>query len=89
MTDRGIAYFSVTVVDKDVPCAVVFQVGDLQAAGVADLRWLESGIEGLNFHHRLWIPGLNGDKQQKGRCRFHPHETLQLSTPSPRLHPAC
>lgn len=49
---------SVAVVDKDVPCAVVFQVGDLQAAGVANLGRLEGGIEGLNFHHRFGIPCL-------------------------------
>ena len=46
------------MVDKDVPCAVVFQVGDLEAAGVADLSWLEGGIEGLDLHHRLGVPGL-------------------------------
>lgn len=55
------AYFSITVVDKDVPCAVVFQVGNLQATGVADLGWLEGGIEGLNFHHCFRISGLDGE----------------------------
>lgn len=59
------AYFSITVVDKDVPCAVVFQVGDLQATGVADLGWLEGGIEGLNFHHCLGIPGLDEGRHQQ------------------------
>lgn len=49
---------SIAVVDKDVSCAVVFQVGDLQAAGVANLGWLEGGIEGLNFHHCFGIPRL-------------------------------
>lgn len=58
--DSVIAYFSITVVDKDVPCAVVFQIGDLQAAGVANLGWLEGGIEGFDFHHCLGIPGLDG-----------------------------
>lgn len=53
-------YLSVTVVDKDVPCAVVFQVGDLQAAGVPNLGRLEGGVEGLNFHHRFGVPGLDG-----------------------------
>lgn len=48
------------MVDKDVPCAVVFQVGDLQAARVADLGRLEGGVEGLDFHHRFGIPGLGG-----------------------------
>lgn len=52
----------IAVVDEDVPCAVVFQVSDLQAAGVANLGWLEGGIEGLNFHHRLGIPRLEGGR---------------------------
>lgn len=56
----SIAHLSVAVVDKDVPCAVVFQVGDLQATGVANLGRLEGGIEGLNFHHRFGIPSLGG-----------------------------
>ena len=66
-----IVYLSITVVDKDVPCAVVFQVGDLQAAGVADLGRLEGGIESLDFHHRFGIPGLDGGgcKQQIVRCK--------------------
>lgn len=61
-------HLSIAVVDKDVPCAVVFQVGDLQAAGVANLGRLEGGIEGLNFHHRFGISGLGGgrDGQQTG-----------------------
>lgn len=45
--------------DKDVSCAVVFQVGDLQAAGVANLSWLEGGIESLNFHHCFGVSGLH------------------------------
>lgn len=66
-------YLSVTVVDKDVSCAVVFQVGDLQAAGVADLSRLEGGIEGFDFHHCLGIPGLGGGthEQQIGYCQSH------------------
>ena len=56
------------MIDKDVPCAVVFQVGDLQATGVANLSRLEGGIEGLNFHHRFGIPRLWGEmhEPQKG-----------------------
>lgn len=53
-------YLRIAVVDKDVSCAVVFQVGDLQAAGVADLSRLEGGIEGLNLHHRFGVSGLHG-----------------------------
>jgi len=57
------------VVDKNVPCAVVFQVGDLQAAWVANLGRLEGGIEGFDFHHRFGIPGLGGGghEEQTGR----------------------
>lgn len=57
-------YLSITVIDKDVPCAVVFQVGDLQAAGVANLGRLEGGIEGLDFHHRFGIPRLGGGTRE-------------------------
>lgn len=53
------------MVDEDIPCAVVFQVGDLQAAGVADLGRLEGGIEGLDFHHRFGIPGLGGGGREQ------------------------
>lgn len=60
MLDLGVA-----VVDEDVPCAVVFQVGDLQAAGVADLRRLEGGVEGLDFHHGFGIPRLGKKKNEE------------------------
>lgn len=49
------------MVDKDVSCAVVFQVCDLQAAGVANLSRLEGGIEGLNFHHCFGVSCLHGE----------------------------
>lgn len=58
-------YLSITVVDKDVPCAVVFQVGDLQTTGVANLGRLEGGIEGLNLHHCFGIPGLCGGRHEQ------------------------
>lgn len=54
-----VGYLCVAVEDKDVSCAVVFQVGDLQAAGVADLSRLEGGIEGLNFHHCFGVSSLH------------------------------
>lgn len=54
-----VSYLRIAVEDKDVSCAVVFQVGDLQAAGVADFSRLEGGIEGLNFHHRFGVSGLH------------------------------
>lgn len=61
---RLTGHLSIAVVNEDVPCAVVLQVGDLQAAGVADLGWLKGGVQGLDFHHRLGIPGLGGHGQQ-------------------------
>lgn len=91
---RFTAYLSITVVDKDVPCAVVFQVGDLQAARVANLGRLEGGIEGLDFHHRFWIPSLyvggGGVNREQSvlflRIAFKHHDAqLHLS----HLHPAC
>lgn len=44
---------AILVVDKDVASAIVLQVGDLQAVGVADLGWLEGGIQVLNLHDSL------------------------------------
>ena len=98
-------YLSITVVDKDVPCAVVFQVGDLQATGVANLGRLEGGIEGLDFHHCFGIPGLGGERHEKQTetLRSHiPRARLAFtnvipfcckhpsrSAASSRLHPAC
>ena len=79
------------MVDKDVPCAVVFQVGDLQAARVANLSRLEGSIEGLDFHHRFWIPSLDVDATREhsilfSRIAFEHHDAqLHLS----HLHPAC
>lgn len=60
-------YLGVAVVDKDVPCAVVFQVGDLQATGIPYLGWLKGCVECFNFHHCLGISGLKGGAfQNKG-----------------------
>lgn len=60
------------MVDKDVPCAVVFQVGDLEAAGVANLGRLEGGVEGLDFHQRFGIPGLRRGGQGQPINNNHP-----------------
>lgn len=46
------------MVDKDVPGAVVSQVSNLQAVGVAYLSRLERGVESLDLHHRLGVPRL-------------------------------
>ena len=56
------------MVDKDVAGAVVLQVGDLQAVGVAHLGWLEGRIQVLNLHDGLRLLGLwrkaSGDPRQ-------------------------
>lgn len=51
-------HLAILVVDKDVASAVVLQVGDLQAVGVADLGWLEGGIQVLNLHDSLRLLSL-------------------------------
>lgn len=51
-------HLRVAVVDKDVPGAVVSQVSNLQAVGVAYLSRLERSVQSLNLHHRLGVPRL-------------------------------
>lgn len=51
-------HLSVVVINKDVPRAVVLQVGDLQPVGGADLGWLECCVQGTNLHHCFRLPGL-------------------------------
>jgi len=46
------------VVDEDVAGTVVLQVGDLQAMRVADLGWLEGGVQMLDLHDSLGLLGL-------------------------------
>lgn len=63
-------HLPVLVVDEDVAGAVVLQVGDLQAVGVADLGWLEGGIQMLDLHDGLGLLGLGskaGPQRQVGR----------------------
>lgn len=55
------------MVDKDVSCAVVFQVGDLQAAGIPYLGRLEGRVERFDFHHCLRISGLDGGRNSLQR----------------------
>lgn len=51
-------HLPVLVVDKDVAGAVVLQVGDLQAMGVADLGRLEGGVQMFDLHDGLGLLGL-------------------------------
>lgn len=61
-------YLSILVINKDVPCAVVLQVGDLQAVGGADLGWLECCIHGTDLHYRFWLSGLQKVKKSTAKC---------------------
>lgn len=51
-------HLPILVIDEDVAGAVVLQVGDLQAVGVANLGRLEGGIQVLNLHDSLGLLGL-------------------------------
>lgn len=50
------------MVNKDIPSAVVLQIGYLQAMGGANFSWLESGINSIDLHYCFWLSGL-----QKGK----------------------
>lgn len=60
---RGSApHLSILMVNKDIPSAVVLQIGDLQAVGDAYFCRLESGINSIDLHYRFGLSGL-----QKGK----------------------
>ena len=46
-------HLAVRMVNKDVPCAVVVQIGYLQPMGVADFSRLKGCIEGMDAHRCL------------------------------------
>lgn len=52
-------HLSILMVNKDVPSAVVLQIGYLQAVGRADFSWLESGIDSVDLHYRFGLSGLH------------------------------
>lgn len=58
-------YLSIFVINKNVPRAVVLQVGELQAVGGADLGWLECCIQETDLHYRFWLSGLQKVKKSK------------------------
>lgn len=64
----------VLVVDEDVAGAVVLQVGDLQAVGVADLGWLEGGIQMLDLHDGLGLLGVVPVEILQGSLSFRQHK---------------
>lgn len=51
-------HLSILMVNKDIPSAVVLQIGYLQAMGSADFSWLESGIHSIDLHDCFGLSGL-------------------------------
>lgn len=63
LQQRGTApHLSILLVNKDIPSAVVLQIGYLQAVGHADFCWLEGGIQSIDPHYCFGLSGL-----QKGK----------------------
>lgn len=56
------AHLSILMVNKDVPGAVVLQIGDLQAVGRADFCRLENGIDTIYLHCCFRLFGLQNEK---------------------------
>lgn len=52
------AHLSILMIHKQIPHALVVQVGDLQAVSVADLLWLENCIQVLHGDDRFGDLGL-------------------------------
>lgn len=52
------------MINKDVPRAVVLQVGDLQPVGGADLGWLECCVQGTDLHDGFRLSGLQEVRTQ-------------------------
>lgn len=60
------------MINKDVPRAVVLQVGDLQSVWGADLGWLECCVQGTDLHHRFRLSGLQKVKTRTAEEAFDP-----------------
>lgn len=60
-------HLSILVINKDIPRAVVLQVGDLQPVGGPDLGWLECRVHGTDLHHRFRLSGLHKVKKRTAR----------------------
>ncbi len=60
------------VVDEDVSCHVVLQVGDLQAVGVSDLIRLEAGVDAVHLYNSFGFLSLQirSIYSVKGVCPF-------------------
>lgn len=52
------AHLSILMIHKQIPHALVVQVGDLQAVSMADLLWLENCIQVLHGDDRFGDLGL-------------------------------
>lgn len=63
-------YLSVLVINKNVPGAVVLQVGELQAVGGADLGRLECCVHRTDLHYRFGLSGLQKVKKSTAKGGF-------------------
>lgn len=73
MSSRGRTtwlYLSILVINKNVPGAVVLQVGELQAVGGADLGWLERCVQRTDLHDGFWLSGLQTVKKSTAKGRI-------------------
>lgn len=46
------------MVNKDIPRAIVLQIGHLQTVSSANFSWLESGVDGTDLHYGFGLSGL-------------------------------
>lgn len=51
-------HLPILMVHKDIPGAVVLQVGDLQTVRGADFSRLESSVHTVDLHYRFGLSGL-------------------------------
>lgn len=51
-------HLSILVVNKDIPRAIVLQIGHLQTVSSANFSWLESGVDGTDLHYGFGLSGL-------------------------------
>lgn len=60
-------YLSILVINKNVPGAVVLQVGELQAVGGADLGRLERCVQRADLHDGFRLSGLQRAKKSTAK----------------------
>lgn len=78
---RALVDLAVVVVDKNVACAVVSQVRNLQAIGMSNFLWLEGCVDGVHFDHgfRFLCLPVEEWKQEKECHFFAPSKPIPLS----------